>query len=58
MIRHNQTEIKNKNIEKTKKVYLDGNEYIRVFFEGSEYFEDIPACHFIEWVELMKHNFI
>ncbi len=43
-------------IEKTKKVYLKDEEYIRVFFEGSEYFHDVPTEIYAEWKEALGHE--
>lgn len=43
-------------IQSTKKVYLDGEEYIRVFFEDSQYFEDIPAENYEAWKDAWDHD--
>lgn len=43
-------------IESTKKVYLDGQEYIRVFFSETNTFEDIPAQMFSEWKNALGHT--
>ena len=42
-----------KTIESTKSVYLDGIEYVRVFFVGSEYFDDVPADIFEDWKQTL-----
>ncbi len=44
------------NIEKTEKVYLDYEEYIRVFFEDSALFEDIPSEMYQAWKEALEHT--
>jgi hypothetical protein len=43
-------------IELTKKVYLDGQKYIRVFFKESVYFQDILAENFEVWREACGHS--
>ena len=43
-------------IESTKKVYLDGEEYVRVFFSDSNCFEDVPSEMYEEWKEYLNHE--
>jgi hypothetical protein len=43
-------------IESTKKVYLDGKEYIRVFFSETNTFEDIPAQMYSDWKNALGHT--
>ena len=41
-----------KKIEKTEARYLDGEKFIRVFFENNNYFVDVPADTYENWKEL------
>ncbi len=38
-------------IESTKSVWLDGVEYIRVFYVDSDYFDDVLASGYDTWLE-------
>ncbi len=38
-----------KTIENTKTVYLDGDEYTRVYYANSDLFEDVPSEIYEEW---------
>lgn len=42
-------------ITETKKVYLDGQEYTRVFFDETNFFDDVPTEIYREWVEAWDH---
>ena len=43
-------------ITNTKKVNLDGETYIRVFFLESVFFEDVPEEIFQDWLDAWGHN--
>lgn len=45
-----------KTIESTKTVWLDGVEYTRVFFVGSDYFEDIETVYYPVWLSKAKQH--
>ena len=43
-------------IKNTEKVYLDGQEYIRVSFEETNVFEDVISEDYDEWKEALGHE--
>jgi len=43
-------------IESTELRYLDGIEYVRVFFAESNYFEDVPSDILDDWKDALGHQ--
>ena len=37
-------------IERTKTVWLDGEKYIRVFYANSDFFDDVLAFAYNDWL--------
>ncbi|MCF6327580.1 MAG: hypothetical protein L3J21_09860 [Devosiaceae bacterium] len=43
-------------IEKTERKFLDGVEYVRVYFEESNIFDEVPIEIYREWKEQLGHT--